>query len=243
MKTAPKSAPTLIRGLTHQIDYGDWRAPMESTQKQSKGFRTPERWNSVLVPERVARRAYENVTPGPNGCWISTYSVGSHGYAQVGWQDSKVHTVLAHRAAWVHVNGQMPLGMTLDHLCKTRRCVNPDHLRLLPNYENARRTGGRDWPLGYCPNGHPNSLLVRSGTKGPMTCGECVRAKQAQYRARVASGEHVPVHTRPEKCKRGHDMTGDNARQAKRGEWLCKQCRRDHQNAYKARKRAEETTP
>jgi len=175
---------------------------MESTQKQAKGFRTPERWNSVPVPERVARRAYERVEVDENGCWISTYSTASHGYAQIGWYDEKVRMVLAHRAAWVHVNGQMPLGMTLDHTCKTRRCVNPDHLRPLPNYENARRVAGGDWPLGYCANGHPNSARSERTVRGKSgrkrvgsICALCrpIYYGRNNWRARHP-GEPMPEH-------------------------------------------------
>ena len=162
---------------------------MDSTRQQSGGFRSPDRWNSVPVPERVAQRAYERVEVDENGCWISTYSVASHGYAQIGWQDGgNRHVVLAHRAAWVHVNGQMPLGMTLDHTCKTRRCVNPGHLRLLSNIENARRTNGFDWPLGGCRKGHSNEELMRvkrrtkSGeVRWGWTCRPCVRASQRRW--------------------------------------------------------------
>ena len=163
---------------------------MDSTRQQSENFRTPERWNSVPVPAAVAQRAYERVEVDESGCWISTYSTGSHGYAQVGWQsrsENSRHMVLAHRAAWVHVNGQLPLGMTIDHLCKTRRCVNPDHLRILPNYENARRTNGNDWPLGTCANGHPNNLRTHVGTavkKGrrrkALYCSPCMDLYQAR---------------------------------------------------------------
>lgn len=69
---------------------------MDSTQSQSGGFRSPDRWNSVPIPERVALRAYERVEVDEAGCWISTYSTASHGYAQIGWQgDGKTHMVLA----------------------------------------------------------------------------------------------------------------------------------------------------
>lgn len=161
-------------------------------------FRTPERWNSVPVPPRVAERAYTRRVVDDDGCWISTYSVASHGYAQIGWtipvaergpDDPRSHMVLAHRAAWSHLYGQVPLGMTLDHLCKQRRCVNPEHMRLLPNYENARRTKGRDWPLGYCVHGHDSSHLIEVGRKANRSgvakiCGACQTARQAEYRDR-----------------------------------------------------------
>lgn len=162
---------------------------MDSTQSQSGGFRTPERWNSVPVPERVALRAITNMDIREDGCWISRYSVASHGYAQVGWAvpkderrgRSRNNMVLAHRAAWTHVNGQVPLGMTLDHVCKERRCVNPDHLRLLPNYENARRVDGEDWPLGFCKRGHPNSELAEYPRRGG-TVRECRICRNARIR-------------------------------------------------------------
>lgn len=154
---------------------------MDSSRAQSGGFRTPERWNSRPVPERVAKRAYTNVDVDENGCWISRYSVGSHQYSQIGWQeDGKVYMVLAHRAAWTHVHGQMPIGVTLDHTCKTRRCVNPSHLRVLPNFENARRVNGLDWPMGECANGHPNTeirerTLWRPGkpSRKSTVCAKC----------------------------------------------------------------------
>lgn len=149
-------------------------------------FRTPERWNSVPVPARVAERATTRIDKREDGCWISRYSTASHGYAQIGWQtDGDRHVVLAHRAAWTFVNGQVPLGMTLDHTCKTKRCVNPDHLRLLPNYENARRTKGDDWPMGFCKNGHPNSELVTvTASKNRSGVARNCRVCLTEYRAR-----------------------------------------------------------
>lgn len=90
----------------------------------------------------------------------------------------------AHRAAWVHANGQIPEGMTVDHrpTCD-KRCVNVDHLRLLTNFENGRRTFGRDWPLGQCANGHPNSDLFTQ-PNGRRRCRKCNNKQQREYRAR-----------------------------------------------------------
>lgn len=175
---------------------------MDSTRQQSGDFRSPERWNSAPVPERVAKRAFERATVDENGCWISDYSVASHGYAQIGWKESgrRTRMVLAHRAAWVHVNGQMPMGVTLDHICKVRRCVNPTHLRVLPNYENARRVNGMDWPMGECANGHPNSDLVtdfgvnkRGERRQRAICGRCRKIYVARNNWRTRHpGEPLP---------------------------------------------------
>lgn len=135
-----------------------------------------------MIPDRVAQRAALRVSR-EGECDISTYSVASHGYAQIGWQDSGDRWVVtAHRAAWVYGTGeQIPTGMTIDHLCRNRRCVRFDHLRMLSNYENARRTSGRDWPLGQCINGHPNdrSYMQRSGNR---ICRDCNTEAQLRYR-------------------------------------------------------------
>lgn len=139
----------------------------------------------IVIPERVARRAYFKAVLDENGCHISTYSTASHGYAQIGWRDADYRqVVLAHRAAWTHVHGQIPAGMTVDHkpTCD-RRCVNVDHLRLLTNLENARRTSGRDWPLGQCINGHSNSEWRSSGPERKKGyCRPCADTVKSRYR-------------------------------------------------------------
>ena len=129
---------------------------------------------SIDIPQRVAERAYFRFVASMDGCRISSYSVASHGYAQIGWtidNTGRRSGTTAHRAAWVYVHGQIPDGMTIDHVCKNRRCVNVDHMRMLTNYENARRTDGRDWPLGECANGHPNSENI--DVNGKHHCRIC----------------------------------------------------------------------
>ena len=147
--------------------------------------RSEEAWNTKMIPVRVLERAASRWEPSGD-CWISTYSVASHGYSQVGWTEgNKGHTVLAHRASCEHRHGPVPIGHTLDHLCKQPRCVNPEHLRVLPNFDNARRTFGRDWPLGQCANGHPDSFikLYSRGAGKPRRrrCSICYAEVQRRY--------------------------------------------------------------
>ena len=132
---------------------------------------------------RVAERAATRYVEDENGCFISTYSTASHGYAQIGWQEPGINRsvmTLCHRAAWVHYHGaQIPDGMTIDHLCHNRRCVNPSHLRLLSNFENARRTSNRDWPIGQCINGHSNDHLIE--VKGRWCCSICMKEDPQKF--------------------------------------------------------------
>lgn len=137
------------------------------------------------IPRHVALRAFIKFVPDENGCHVSTYSTASHGYAQIGWhEDSRVLGTTAHRAAWVAAHGQIPAGMTVDHECRNKRCVNPAHLRLLTNFENARRSL-YDWPVGTCRNGHPQSELVQIG--GRRRCRPCTREAQRRYRRKKAT--------------------------------------------------------
>lgn len=140
-------------------------------------------WNARPIPDRVKGRAFHKWTPAGE-CRISSYKTRRNGYAQVGWSTGgRSFMVSAHRAAWEYVYGPTPVGQTFDHTCKTRDCVNPDHLRFLDNFENARRTKGRDWPLGFCINGHPNSELV-TRPSGVTECAVCRREWNARTRAR-----------------------------------------------------------
>lgn len=173
------------------------------------GKAVTENWNRAVIPQRVMDRAYSKTIPSVNGCWISTYSIASHGYAQIGWQgDDKRHVVLAHRAVWERFNGRVPIGMTLDHLCREKRCVNPAHLRLLDNFENARRNKGKDWALGTCANGHPGDLLItvigsdKQGKPRPVRmCSECRKL----YKRRAWWRRHHPGEPMPDRHLLAHE--------------------------------------
>lgn len=108
--------------------------------------------------------------------WMGVRS-GS-GYGQV-WIDNRHQQ--AHRVAYEWMRGPIPAGLTLDHLCRVRHCVNPEHLEPIanrgnilrgigPTAQNARRT--------HCPAGHPytgNNLILRAGGRRQKRrgCRQC----------------------------------------------------------------------
>lgn len=103
-------------------------------------------------------------------CWPWSRSVGSHGYGQT-WDGITVR--LAHRVAWSLTHGPIPEGMTVDHICRNRRCCNPAHLRILTNLDNATDNGqGRKT---HCPKGHPYSgdNLYVQPSNGSRHCRTC----------------------------------------------------------------------
>jgi hypothetical protein len=108
-------------------------------------------------------------------CWPWVKSTASHGYGQT-WDGTTVR--LAHRVAWTLANGPIPAGMTIDHLCRNRRCCNPAHLRLLTNLENARDNGPAR--RTHCPRGHEyagENLYV--SPRGDRRCRVCAQQKAA----------------------------------------------------------------
>lgn len=74
------------------------------------------------------------VTPG---CWLWTGALNWDGYGcfNAGPEISSS----AHRFAYRLLVGPVPDGLELDHLCRTRNCVNPDHLEPVTHAENVRR--------------------------------------------------------------------------------------------------------
>ena len=82
------------------------------------------------------------------GCHIWLRARQSRGYGVV-WFDGRVR--LAHRVAWFLKHGRWPAAdLVLDHICEVKACVNADHLRELPNWQNVRR--GR--PVGDVATEH-----------------------------------------------------------------------------------------
>lgn len=79
---------------------------------------------------------------GAGGCWIWTASKKPRGYGQFAIRvNGKNKNHYAHRLSYeIHV-GPIPEGMQLDHICRVRSCVNPDHLRVVTNMENHQNLG------------------------------------------------------------------------------------------------------
>lgn len=124
------------------------------------------------------------VEPEPmTGCWLWLGRRVTGGYGRLGARNTKI---LAHRYAYEELRGPIPAGMTLDHRCRQRVCVNPDHLRPMPLADN-QRLGGH-YIKTACPRGHPYDAVGRrrDGTTFRF-CRSCYNVRKlAAYHARRA---------------------------------------------------------
>jgi hypothetical protein len=126
-----------------------------------------------------------------NGCWAWKGAKSSSGYGKF-WSGTR--EMVAHRFGYELLVGEIPPGLDLDHLCRVRDCVNPDHLEPVTRQENLRRgnVGGyRDSPASapslnraktHCKYGHeftPENTYVNTTKRGTehRQCRTCHRLR------------------------------------------------------------------
>jgi len=111
-------------------------------------------------------------------CWLWTACIQTGGYG-LSWYNGR--NVLAHRLSYELLKGEIPKGLTIDHLCRVRHCVNPDHLEVVTNKENVLRGEGLsaiNSRKTHCKRGHPLSgdNLYRH-PKGERHCRACKKLR------------------------------------------------------------------
>jgi len=107
------------------------------------------------------------------GCWLWTGALDTSGYGIFTHLDTNVG---AHRWSYQHHIGPVPEGLVLDHLCRVRHCVNPDHLEPVTNRENILRGEGlaaANAAKTHCPQGHPYDEANTSWYDGRRYCRGC----------------------------------------------------------------------
>lgn len=125
--------------------------------------------------------------------WISSTYRG-YGIFRV-WKQA---TFRAHRYAWEQLIGPIPDGLHLDHLCRNKRCVNPDHLEPVTPRVNTQRSllvQRAAEKSTRCRRGHPyegNQYTRRSGERECTACRAIVRrlqpSRQSSPSTAIAAG-------------------------------------------------------
>ena len=135
-------------------------------------------------PPKVNRSAEEWLTsmPRPKGaCWPWPGTRHSHGYGVARVDGVRTQ---AHRFVYEQLVAPIPSTMTIDHLCRNKSCVNPDHLELVTRAENLRRAVAERTPqkrrLPRCAHGDQDVYVDPSGKR---VCRICRRERTRLWRA------------------------------------------------------------
>lgn len=121
-------------------------------------------------------------------CWIWQGAKDSTGYGYVGRNQTGSRSV--HRVMYIIKYGMVPKELDLDHKCRSKHCINPDHLEPVTRSENLRRGYKARGELKACHRGHPyvEGSYYDYG-RGKM-CKECLRVAE---RRRYREDHDIPV--------------------------------------------------
>jgi len=130
---------------------------------------------------KAAKRLERDHQKLTNGCWEFTgprlYS--GYGDMKLMFQGKFIRPV--HRIAWILVNGPIPEGLTVEHKCRNRACINVAHMELVTLQENIAR---KPRPT-HCPQGHeytPENSVYFPSEPTHRRCRICHNSQSNQCR-------------------------------------------------------------
>ena len=145
-------------------------------------------------------RFYRYVMPEPmTGCWLWIGAGNENGYGLFGIPSDTRNAsrrfwklIKAHRYSYQLHKGEIPEGMDLDHLCRLRCCVNPNHLEAVTRKENLNRGMGvlRYGKITHCPKGHEyteDNTRIEVSKEGwrQRRCRQCHRIRNQARKKRI----------------------------------------------------------
>lgn len=170
-------------------------------------------------------RFNSKINPTPT-CWIWEGAITDRGYGQF-WDGNKMRR--AHIISYELSNGPVPTGLELDHICRVRCCVNPEHLDAVTHRENCRRGIGSKT---HCINNHeftPENTQY-AGSANRRVCRICLnKRRRGKYQ----------YHPRKPKthCPQDHPYEGSNILVNSKGHQECRICNRESKRRHQEKKR------
>lgn len=114
----------------------------------------------------------EHFVQKTDSCWLfQKLASNGYGYVRVGRTRD-----YAHRVSYRLYKGEIPDGTEIDHLCRNRACVRPEHLEAVSHKENILRGESpyaKRARVTHCPKGHeytPENTYLYRGTRSCLEC-------------------------------------------------------------------------
>ena len=101
--------------------------------------------------ERIEEALRVKIT---DSCWLWTGCTNNDGYGSIRIGGKNVR---AHRVSYYLFKGRIKKGLEIDHICRVRNCINPNHLRQITTKENILAgvgAGAQNARKTHCPQGH-----------------------------------------------------------------------------------------
>lgn len=156
-------------------------------------------WHDMTLAERFWTKVDKNGPvsgwrPELGPCWVWTRGKTGDGYGAFSIGDGEMD--LAHRWSYANEVGPIPEGAELDHLCRNRACVRPDHLDPVSHDTNMKRSpivpSTINAGKAFCDNGHeftPENTRIKAD--GARECNECRRAITRRHHGRERAVQYV----------------------------------------------------
>jgi len=114
-----------------------------------------------------------------DSCWLWTASLTTNGYGQFHRPGCRNGNVRAHKFLWESIYGSTPKGLELHHECENKRCVNPDHLKLVTRRYHPDSAPTIQRTKTRCPQGHVYTTenTWRHPRSGHRMCRTCNRLR------------------------------------------------------------------
>ena len=134
----------------------------------------------IYLRSSVLARFWDKVEVVDSGCWEWRGGLATNGYGRFNLGNGK--SAPAHRITYNLFKGDIPEGLEPDHLCRNRKCVNPDHIEAVTRRENIMRgllpATNRNLQLSktHCPQGHSyDEINTYIDSRGYRHCRMCNR--------------------------------------------------------------------
>lgn len=185
------------------------------------------------------------------GCWIWQGYTNHEGYGQIRVSE---RSRAAHRVAYEAWQGEIAEGLEIDHLCRVRNCVNPEHLEAVPPLVNKMRSESIqaiNARKTHCVHGHEFTeantiLLPLENGRQRRKCRTCGRAASRALDARKRAAKQAATPERTHCGKGLHPLVPENLIHVRKpnqeGFYVrCRPCTNEYMRGFRSRRKQANT--